>query len=418
MRFSPSSEKVVPAETKQDGDKVVKTLKVPAEKEKGKRGRPRNSAKSPVDIKGQKQIKSFFSPPTSQVQDVTDNVGVLEYKYMHVDGLSRTEARHLAAAMKASLGGGDKVEADVSVKVKGEAALKVEGEGQVLAHGEVCERAVAGGDEEFPEMLVEPYALSIPPEYLSILRDMWCREGVVLNGGVGALDGLQLKHTDLARLLTVQDSVQGWLNDTCMDWIGRLVNGMGVGAYAFSTYLRECFLLGNEKGGRAIRKVIKKAWTRDTEEGVRGVVVPDMWLFPMTKKGDPHWWLLLADVDEMSYYVLDPFSPNTEAPVGRVSAARELLSWVLGAVYQKNQKTIDQFDYYPSYMYKLPVQRDSFNCGVYVGLYMVMLARNLIQYEWPEDMQQYRYKLAVALERNDVYLFLDMPEECKTLYVD
>jgi hypothetical protein len=87
-------------------------------------------------------------------------------------------------------------------------------------------------------------------------------------------------------------------------------------------------------------------------------------------------------------------------------------------VYQKNQKTIDQFDYYPSYMYKLPVQTDSFNCGVYVGLYMVMLARNLIQYEWPEDMQQYRYKLAVALERNDVYLFLDMPEECKKPYVD
>ena len=70
------------------------------------------------------------------------------------------------------------------------------------------------------------------------------------------------------------------------------------------------------------------------------------------------------------------------------------------------------------YMYKLPAQKDSFNCVIYVGLYMVMLACNLIQYEWPEDMQQYRYKLAVALERNAVYLFLDMPEECKNPYVD
>ena len=41
--------------------------------------------------------------------------------------------------------------------------------------------------------------------------------------GVGALDGLQLKHTDLARLLRVQDSVEGWIGS------GRLVNGMGSG---------------------------------------------------------------------------------------------------------------------------------------------------------------------------------------------
>ena len=36
---------------------------------------------------------------------------------MHVDGLSRTEARHLAAAKKASMGGGDKVGGGIDLPV-------------------------------------------------------------------------------------------------------------------------------------------------------------------------------------------------------------------------------------------------------------------------------------------------------------
>ena len=60
----------------------------------------------------------------------------------------------------------------------------------------------------------------------------------------------------------------------------------------------------------------------------------------------------------MSFHVLDPFSPNTEAPRDRVAAAKELLAWVLGAVFRKQEKTIDQFDYYPNYMYRLPAQKD------------------------------------------------------------
>ena len=58
--------------------------------------------------------------------------------------------------------------------------------------------------------------------------------------------------------------------------------------------------------------------------------------------------------------------------------------------------------YYPNYMYKLPAQKDSFNCGIYVGLYVVMLARTSIEDNCPADIQQFRYKLALALEKNDV----------------
>ena len=48
------------------------------------------------------------------------------------------------------------------------------------------------------------------------------------------------------------------------DYIGRLVNTIGDGAYAFSTHLREFFLMGVEKGSQAIRNVVKKAWARVT----------------------------------------------------------------------------------------------------------------------------------------------------------
>ena len=142
-------------------------------------------------------------------------------------------------------------------------------------------------------------------------------------------------------------------------------------------------LNGTRKGGWAIRKVVKKVWTCVTDEGVKGAVVPDIWLFPMTKQGGPHWWLLFAYLDEMSFHVLDPFSPNTEAPRDRMAAAKELLAWVLGAVFRKQEKTIDQFDYYPNYIYRLPAQKDRFDCGIFVGLYMVMIARNFIEYTWP-----------------------------------
>ena len=103
---------------------------------------------------------------------------------------------------------------------------------------------------------------------------------------------------------------------------------------------------------------------------------------------------------KMSFVVLDPFSPNTEAPQSRVSAAKELLAWVLGAVYKRHKKTIEMFDSYPNYMSKLPAQKDSFNCGIY-GLYTVMLARNSIEYYWPADMQQFI--------TSNVSLFLEMP---------
>ena len=366
------------------GPKRGKKGKPAAKPEKGKPGRPTLASQIAVKKEGQKHIQAFFSPHPIQTQPVNDEPSVLEYKLMHVDGLSRTEARHMSLAIKASLG----------EEVKGENDT-----------AKVNER---GGEKGLPNMLLPSYADSIPPEHLVTLHAMWGREGVVVDGGAGARDGLQLKHADLARLLTLADSVDGWLNDTCMDYVGKLVNSCGSGAYAFTTYLRECFLLGMERGGRAIRKVVKKAWT--TKQGGKGVVIPDIWLFPMTKQGDPHWWLLFADVDQMCYHILDPFSPNTEAPKDRVAAGQELLAWVLQVLFNNKQKTIDDFQFYPSYLYTLPVQRDGYNCGIYVALYMAMIAQNNIQYTWPQDMQQFRYKLALAIEHNDVDYFFKRPE--------
>ena len=35
----------------------------------------------------------------------------------------------------------------------------------------------------------------------------------------------------------------------------------------------------------------------------------------------------------------------------------------------------------PEFEYKLPAQRDGFNCGVFVSLYMLVIARGLTEYE-------------------------------------
>ena len=69
--------------------------------------------------------------------------------------------------------------------------------------------------------------------------------------------------------------------------------------------------------------------------------------------------------------------------------------------------TFEEMEYFPNYNYVLPAQQDGYNCGVYVGLYMTMLARNIINYRWPLEIDEYRWRLAVAFERNDPEIFLE-----------
>ena len=94
---------------------------------------------------------------------------------------------------------------------------------------------------------------------------------------------------------------------------------------------------------------------RDQEGGKALTVVPDVWLFPLIRAGDPHWWLLYADVGGRQYYVLDPYSPNSAAPVHRVGIAQELLQWVLCALYGKSL-CFEEMEYIPNYIYTLPQQ--------------------------------------------------------------
>jgi Ulp1 family protease len=146
------------------------------------------------------------------------------------------------------------------------------------------------------------------------------------------------------------------------------------------------------------------------EKSVRGWVdktsVPEGWLFPLIRDGDPHWWLLYADVGAKTNCVIDPLSPNSAAPDRRVQVAQELLEWVLRAMFGK-RITFEEMEYFPQYNYVLPAQLDGYNCGVYVGLYMTMFARNIINYRWPLEIDEYRWRLAVAFERNDPEVFLE-----------
>ena len=118
---------------------------------------------------------------------------------------------------------------------------------------------------------------------------------------------------------------------------------------------------------------------------------------------------MYEDVGARQYFVLDPYSPNRAAPAHRVRVAQELLQWVICALWGK-KLNFEEMEYFPEYMYTLPQQQDGYNCGIFVCLYMAMLARNLINYEWPEPMDTFRYKLAVALELNDPEIFLKSPE--------
>ena len=68
---------------------------------------------------------------------------------------------------------------------------------------------------------------------------------------------------------------------------------------------------------------------------------------------------------------------------------------------------MDDMEFYPVYNYVLPAQEDGYDFGVFVGLYMAMLARNCINYKWPLDIDEYRWRLVIAFERNDPELFLE-----------
>jgi hypothetical protein len=171
--------------------------------------------------------------------------------------------------------------------------------------------------------------------------------------------GVQLKRQDFERLLTPGQGSQGWVNDVIMDFMGNLVNKVHSQRYVFHSYLRECFLLGPEKGRRALVRVVKKMWGRRNDE-----------------------------------------------PEERVRVAQELLRWVLRVLFA-NRVSIDEFEYEVEYIYQLPTQVDGYNCGIYVGLYMLMISRNIINYTWPTDMDTFRWRLALAIEYNDPEVFLD-----------
>ena len=191
-----------------------------------------------------------------------------------------------------------------------------------------------------------------------------------------------------------------------MDFIARLVNTINPNRYVFHSYICECFLLGQEKGKRALLRIVTKLWAqRDDETEMLKTVIPDEWFFPLIRDGDPHWWVLHVDVGGRNYRVLDPFSPNRAAPVERVRVAEELLTWVLCALY-KSKITMDEFEYEAQYLYQLPTQMDGYNCGIFVGIYMLMIARNLINYTWPDNMDEFRWRLALAIEKNDPGIFV------------
>jgi len=59
--------------------------------------------------------------------------------------------------------------------------------------------------------------------------------------------------------------------------------------------------------------------------------------------------------------------------------------------------------------YKLPEQKDGFNCGIYVASYMLVIARGLTEYEIAGPIDNFRWKLALALEAKNPELFLPTP---------
>ena len=64
--------------------------------------------------------------------------------------------------------------------------------------------------------------------------------------------------------------------------------------------------------------------------------------------------------------------------------------------------SIDDMEYVPRTVYTYPQQDDGYSCGIYV----VMIARSAINYTWPE-MWKFRYQLALAIEKDDVNVFLE-----------
>jgi len=128
------------------------------------------------------------------------------------------------------------------------------------------------------------------------------------------------------------------------------------------------------------------------------LVVPD------DSGGGPSLVVVVCKCGWKVYGVLDPLTPHLEPPRARVTAAKELLQWVLGVVF-KEQLTIEDMEYLPRTVYTYPQQDDGYSCGIYVGLYMVMIARSLLNYSWPV-MWNFRYKLALAIEKDDVNVFL------------
>ena len=143
-------------------------------------GRPTGASRIGEFGKDSSPIKSFFSQPAKlksprkdakpdpQAQSLLE----LEQNLVSVEGITRTEARHLAMATMASLQGanveGDLEAAETGVGVGEGKGLGVEGKD--------------GVEEQFLVMLTTTLCQDIPPHELNVLKNMWGRGDIIIDG--------------------------------------------------------------------------------------------------------------------------------------------------------------------------------------------------------------------------------------------
>ena len=124
------------------------------------------------------------------------------------------------------------------------------------------------------------------------------------------------------------------------------------------------FESGEKKYKRWISLALQEANLIDLDSGLLAKTL----LFPVNWNGN-HWILVAVCLKQRHYFVLDPYSPN-KASDDQQRVADTLLK---GLISIKSLKMKDGFEFMKENEFPFTSQADSFNCGVYVCIYMLNL---------------------------------------------
>ena len=241
----------------------------------------------------------------------------------------------------------------------------------------------------FPGVLCAPFSTIIPDHILQVCKQKWTEishpiddpEAPALNW----YEGVKFSSTDFASLMRKSGSA-AWLTDNVLDFIGKMINNNPKtnSCFVFTTHLFDQYLTDKESAKHWVLSLLQSRYLLSIDK-----IEVNQLQIPINLRRN-HWVLLVVQIDSAEVFWLDPYCPNNPTNV-LVGTATDFVQWLKSIIRPISRV---QFSVGAIPAVTLPTQpaSDTWNCGVYTILMMMMFAGGNLKNI--QDIPKYRAMIA------------------------